>query len=103
MSSLLVQLAGPDWSWTKEKLEPCRSAAYGCTPDPATMLPPPTPPYIVQNYDPKTGKVFSGPDTTGHRYFNETWEGPTEDPFGFRRRYRLWMEQHERDTRTISK
>ena len=41
-------------------------------------------PIVVQDYDPKTGKTFSGPDIHG-RYNKDKWEGPTEDPFGWRK------------------
>ena len=56
---------------------------------------PPAPgPPLVHAYDSSTGKAFSGPDTEG-RYNKDKWEGSTEDPFGFRKRARIWKEKRE--------
>jgi hypothetical protein len=59
------------------------------------MLPPAGPPWNVQAYDASTGKTYSGPDTAG-QYSKDKWEGPTEDPFGFRQKARV-MEQAGKD------
>ena len=56
----------------------------------------PAGPPAVHAYDSETGKAFSGPDTEG-RYNKDKWEGPTEDPFGFRKKARIWREQKEED------
>ena len=48
----------------------------------------------MHTYDVETGKVFSGPDTDG-RYNKERWEGPTEDPFGFRKKARIFKEKQD--------
>ena len=80
--SSCAQLGLFDWAAHVHKA-PCREAACG-----ADMLPPAGPPWNVQAYDASTGKVFSGPDTAG-QYNKDKWEGPTEDPFGFRQKARV--------------
>ncbi len=51
-------------------------------------------PPVVHANNSETGKSFSGPDTEG-RYNKDKWEGPTEDPFGFRKKARIWQQQQD--------
>ena len=82
--SLLAERFG----WTKDiNAPPCREAWCG-----ADMLPAQGPPWRVQHYDAETGKTFSAPDTDA-RYAKDKWEGPTEDPFGFREKARIALEK----------
>jgi len=68
------------------------------TPPPVEERPAESPaapgPPVVHAYDSKTGKAFSGPDTEG-RYNKDKWEGATEDPFGFRKKARIWQEKKD--------
>jgi len=69
-------------------------ASIGTESGPAQSNAPTQGPPLVHAYDSKTGKVFSGPDTEG-RYNKDKWEGATEDPFGFRKKARIWQEQQD--------
>lgn len=76
------------FAWTKDfYAAPCREAWCG-----ADMLPAQGPPWEVQHFDSASGKTFSAPDTDG-RYAKDKWEGPTEDPFGFRQKARIALEK----------
>jgi hypothetical protein len=53
---------------------------------------------VVHAYNSETGKAFSGPDAEG-RYNKDKWEGPTEDPFGFRKKARIWQQQQDAENK----
>ena len=56
---------------------------------------------VVHAYNSETGKAFSGPDAEG-RYNKDKWEGPTEDPFGFRKKARIWQQQQDAENKKFN-